>query len=301
MGVSESVTYSLLGARESPPSEYEIVTSRLLYYPGRGFEVNVPLKAFYDKYQSGSLLRAKDWDAFVDPRETTYAKYTRLQMSAETELNLLFEQIEGSDHDRAFSREWLRQLSASLAPVRYPLSGLQMIAAYIAQMAPSGRIAVASLFQAADEQRRIERLAYRMRQLQLIDPELGADSKSVFENDDAWQPLREIVERLLVTFDWGESFVALNLCLKPRLDRLINEEWARAAENNGDRCLPAMCRSFAADAQWHRDWSASLISLAQRDGDPMSTQAIKDWVDEWTPGAVRAVASLARVFTGGTP
>jgi len=34
-------------------------------------------------------------------------------------------------------------------------------------------------------------------------------AKSLWENDPLWQPLRQFVERLLVTYDWGEAFVAL--------------------------------------------------------------------------------------------
>ena len=46
-----------------------------------------------------------------------------------------------------------------------------MLAAYIGKMAPSSRITIAASFQAADEMRRVQRLAYRMRQLQVTHPE----------------------------------------------------------------------------------------------------------------------------------
>ena len=35
-----------------------------------------------------------------------------------------------------------------------------------------------------------------------------------WEEDGAWQPLREAVENMLIAYDWGEAFVALNLAVK---------------------------------------------------------------------------------------
>jgi toluene monooxygenase system protein E len=36
-----------------------------------------------------------------------------------------------------------------------------------------------------------------------------------------WQPLREVVEKLLITYDWAESFFGLNVVLKPLFDQLF--------------------------------------------------------------------------------
>jgi len=51
--------------------------------------------------------------------------------------------------------------------------------------------------------RRIQRIAYRIRQLQQIYPEFANSSKTLCETDPIWQPMREAVEKLLVAFDWG--------------------------------------------------------------------------------------------------
>ena len=44
-------TYSHLAHRRKVPSEYDIVSSRLLYHVERGFEIDVPLAPFYQRYQ----------------------------------------------------------------------------------------------------------------------------------------------------------------------------------------------------------------------------------------------------------
>src|SRR5204863_1759615 len=60
-------TYSHLEGQRRIPSEYEIVTTNLLYYPARGFEVEVPVRAWYDRHQRGGGLACSDWERFRDP------------------------------------------------------------------------------------------------------------------------------------------------------------------------------------------------------------------------------------------
>ena len=52
-----------------------------------------------------------------------------------------------------------------VCPFRFPTHGLQMLASYIAQMAPASRITNCASFQAGDELRRQQRIAYRTAQL----------------------------------------------------------------------------------------------------------------------------------------
>src|SRR5687768_5921749 len=124
-------TYSHLERDRRLPKEYELVTSRLLYYPGRGFEVSTPLEAWYEKYQGASLLGGCDWESFSDPRETTYAKYTALALQGETYLDGVLEAIQTTGYDRTLETEWRATLDRVLGPLRYPLHGFQMIAAYV--------------------------------------------------------------------------------------------------------------------------------------------------------------------------
>jgi hypothetical protein len=288
-------TYSLLGTRASAPSEYEIVTSRLLYYPGQGFTLDVPAREWYARYQQGSPLRARDWDAFVDPRETTYTKYTRLQKAGERRIDALFETIEAERYDEQLARPWLETLSRAWAPQRYLFHGLHMAASYVGKMAPSGRIAMAALFQSADELRRIERIAYRMRKLQDVWPEFGRDSKELWQREPLWQAAREAVERLLVTYDFGEALVALNVCLKPVLDQVAVRLLAERARRGGDRHLGELLDILHEDCVWQRAWSSALLALARKD-DPGSERALHTWTAAWMPVAVRAGDGLLALF-----
>jgi toluene monooxygenase system protein E len=299
--VQQKTFWHLLPQRRMP-SEYEIVTSKLLLNTGEGFtgkrfELDVPLREWYEQYQQGCPLACSSWEKFRDPRETTYTKYTELQMEKEIFVDCIFEEIEANGYDRELQPQWVQTLATLIAPFRYPSHALMMIAAYVAQMAPGGRIVVAATFQAGDEARRVERLAYRVRQLQLAYPGFAADSKALWEQDPRWQPLRRFIERLLVTYDWGEAFVALNLVLKPMIDDLFLKRMSDLALGHDDHLLGQIFYSLGEDCQWHRQWSQALTQTAIEDT-PANRQLIQSWIDKWYLGAVRAVDAFSSLFEG---
>jgi hypothetical protein len=104
-------------------------------------------------YLFEKLVTSSSWEKFRDPRETTYTKYTELQMEKEIFVDCILEEIEANGYDRELQPQWIQTLETLVAPFRYPGHALMMIAAYVAQMAPGGRIVVAATFQAGDEAR----------------------------------------------------------------------------------------------------------------------------------------------------
>jgi len=290
-------TYSHLLAARRVPTEYEIASSRLLYYTERGFEVTLPMAEFYRQHQQGSRLRSADWERFRDPRETTYPRYTALMAGRETFVDGLLESAGQTGYDLTLGGAWLALFESAFAPLRYPFHGLQMVAAYIGQMAPSGRIAMVALFQAADEVRRIQHIAHRIAGLRQSRgrPGFCADGMTRWLEEPAWQPLRETVERLLVTFDWGEAFAGLNLCVKPALDELMMVRWAEVARDRGDYVLAQIVHSLEQDCRWQRDWTAALARFLC-EADPDHRRVLAEWIGFWRPPALRAAASLGELW-----
>ena len=199
-------TYWHLGADRRLPSDYEIATSKLLPHVDRqGFALELPASDFYRRHQAGSLLVSQRWDELYDPRATTYTKYVDLAREREGFVERLLTSIEEADYDQELPSAWLETLGGVLSPLRFLCHGLQMAAAYVGQMAPSGRIAVAALFQCGDEIRRIQRSAQRLALLARRRPDVGTAGRRLWQSDPRWQPLRQAVEKLLVTYDWGEA------------------------------------------------------------------------------------------------
>jgi hypothetical protein len=293
-------TYSLLGARSSPPLEYDIVASRLHYYVGRGFETDVPLRHWYERYQQQSPLQCADWDAFVDPQQTTYPKYTRTRKDAELALDQLTLALDSAAAERAPPEAWTAALARILPPLRYAFHGMHMIASYVGHMAPSGRITMAALFQSADELRRIERIAYRMCFMQESGArEFGVHSKAEWQSAPHWQPLREATERLLVAYDWGEALVGLNLCLKPVVDEVVVGRLLEECRRQQDAYWTAVLEHAYADCRWQREWTVALVRLAVAQN-PGNREVIGRWLELWGPRALLAAESLAGLLPEGS-
>lgn len=282
--------WHLEGARRAP-TDYEIATSKLLYYVGRGFEVDVPLADWYRRHQSG--LTCDDWDRFADPRETTYAKYVALQQAKEAHVDGLLRSIDDSDYDRKLDPGWIDALERLLPPLRHLYHGLQMLAAYVGQMAPGGRITIVAALQAADEMRRVHRLAYRMAMLRRVRPGFGDGARQLWERDPVWQPVRKLIETLLVTWNWGEAFAALNLGAKPVLDRFFLGNVAETARARGDYLLGEIFFSLGEDGAWHRAWGQALAELAAS-ADAGNRDRLAGWAGKWGDEARAAIAPLAR-------
>jgi len=174
-----------------------------------------------------------------------------------------------------------------------------MAAAYVGHMAPGGRVVVAALMQAGDEIRRIQHVAYRIGQLRRTHPAFGDDDRGIWERDPAFQPLREVLERLLVTYDWGEAFVALNLCLKPAVDDFVVTRLAGCARAAGDHSLAELLFALRADCAWQRAWTDALVTVTIAD-QPANREHVERWTAEWRPRAGRAIAALAEAVEAVT-
>jgi toluene monooxygenase system protein E len=292
-----------LGEVRRKPSEYEIVTAKLHYHYRRQpapFELdpNTPINTWYLRYREGSPLQADDWEGFRDPRQLTYQLYVQRQAEREAYVDNLVDEFECHKHDAGLQTEWVRLLKRLYLPARFPIHALQMTALYMAQMAPSSFITNAAYFQAADELRRIQWAAYRAKSLSLEhDAELAssAHTRQRWEEDSAWQPLRETVEKMLIAYDWGEAFAALNLTVKPVFDAVFNAELAELARAHEDALLALMLDDFELDSERSRDWSAALVeyAVAQR---PANTEFLERWVKHWKPLAYRSMEALVELF-----
>jgi toluene monooxygenase system protein E len=71
-------------------------------------------------------------------------------------VDCILEEIEVSGYGGRLSPRWVHILSAVIAPLRYLGHGLQMLASYIGQIAPSGRIVIPAPLQAGEEMRRVQ-------------------------------------------------------------------------------------------------------------------------------------------------
>ena len=297
-------TWSLLGEVRRRPSVYEATAAKFVYHFRREpapFEMDpgAAINQWYLTNREGSAFNVDDWEGFRDPAKLTYSDYVTLQHDRETYLDLLIDHHEGSGSVGALDPRWVETLTTSFVPLRFPLHVLQMTALYVGQMAPSAYIINCAYFQAADEMRRIQRIAYLTKLLANAHGDRIASTgtaRDPWQSGTAWQPLREVSERMLGVSDWGEAFVVLNLALKPALDSVCNDSLASLAVANGDEFLALMLAEFQRDSARSQNWTSALVQYAV-EKDPGLADAVRGWLEVWTPRADAAVAGLAGLYS----
>jgi toluene monooxygenase system protein E len=296
-------TWSLLGDVRRRPTPYEVTAAKFNYHFRRDpapFEMDpqAPFNQYYLTYREGSPFNVDDWEGFRDPAKLTYSDYVTLQHERETYVDLLTDHHELAESVSDLSDAWVATLRDLFVPLRFPLHVLQMVGLYVGQMAPAAYITNCANFQAADEVRRIQRIAYHTKVLANAhgaDLAETATAREAWTQGEAWQPLREALEQLLTVRDWGEAFVALNLAVKPALDTVINNQLAALAARNGDEYLSLLLSEFDRDSERSRAWSAALVTYALG-RDPSLADVVSGWMATWQPRAEAAVSGLAGLF-----
>jgi len=295
-------TWSHLAGQRRRPSEYEIVSTNLLWSTDDevpwALAPGMHMNQWYMKYRDGSPLKHDDWNAFRDPDEMVYRSYNVQQDGQETYVDGLLDEHNATNYDSRLSAEWIANLAALYTPGRYLLHGVQMGSAYLVQMAPASTIVNCAMLQAADQLRWVSRIAYRTKELANAAPDtgFGDQERSQWEGAAAWQGFRELIERTLAAYDWGEHFTALNLVAKPAIDAAFVRQLGAAAEQSGDSLLKLLADAHQTDNVRARRWSAALIEfMLQQDG---NKDALAGWVAKWAPLGDAAIDAYCAALPG---
>jgi len=302
-GPTKRRTWSAFGDIKRRPSEYEIVTHALHYSMREGraapFEANPSsaMNMWMLTYRDESPLQADNWDGFRDPDQYTYREYVTQQDEAEVVIRELCSEFHDRGHDAKLDPAWVNTLRLLFTPSRYPLHGLQMMAAYIGQVAPSSYITNAAAFEAADYVRAVCVVAYRTRELQLAHADAGfvTGEQQTWQTQKEWQPARQVIEEGLVAYDWRESFAALNLVLRPTLESVLYKAFSQVASENGDELTSLLLANLSDDGERAARWSAALCTYAIAQN-PANAAVLNRWVEKWTPKADAAAAGMAKIL-----
>ena len=287
-------TWSHLAGNRKRPSEYEIVSTNLHYHmdnPDNPWELDpdIPMAKWYREFRNQSPLKCDDWDQFRDPDQLIYRTYNLLQDGQETYVTGLFDQFNERGHDQMLDEDWVGVLARFYTPSRYPFHALQLGSAYLHQMAPASTITNCATYQTADSLRWLSHTAYRTQELSLGFPEagFGANERQIWEEDEAWQGFRELLEKALIAWDWAESFVAINLIAKPAIEEALLVQFGDLGRDRGDTLLGLLTQAQMRDAERHRRWASALVSMAmETEG---NTAVLQGMVDKWLPLADAAI------------
>ena len=288
-------TYSYFANQDWFPTEYEITTSQSIYYPDMSLSIKNGIQEWYSKYQQQSVFTCSNWNEFCDPSQYTYFKYISEKIEKTYLLQGLFEMCRTTRYYGDLSADWIKKLHLLYAPQIYPAHAMQMISSYIGQMAPSARIVITSGFQSANEISRIQTITENMEIVSAGQKNITEDAKQLWEDHYIYQPLRKLMEEALIIYDWGQAFVALNLCIKPILDEFFLHQFSLQALVNGDHLTSNVAFYKFQESEWQADWSTDLAQIVLKQN-PGSSSEIKSWVDNWSNRTLDALLPLYDLF-----
>lgn len=291
-------TWSHLAKNRRRPTEYEVVSTELLWTrqdPDAPFTLSsgIPMSQWFIKFRENTQLTHTDWDAFRDPDQLVYRTYNTIQDGQEAYVDGLLDEHARNDHDFGLSDEWLTQLAARYTPGRYLIHALQMSSNYLVALAPSSTVANCLMFQAGDQLRWVSRIAYRTAELRRSHPGVGfgETERGQWEASAHWRGFVELIEKMLVTWDFAEQLIVLNVIAKPAIDAAYLRQFGNCGRRHGDALIGLLADAQCIDSERSKRWTRALVQFVL-DDDTIAAQNLermRAWVTTWVPLADNAI------------
>lgn len=242
-----------------------------------------------------TALKMKDWYAFRDPRQFYYGTYTiaRARMQETTEADFDFLEARGVASTMPAAA---RQLALDvLLPLRHVAWGSNMNNSFCAAYGYGTAITQPCLYHAMDQ---LGIAQYLTRIGLLLDaPDALDAAKAAWLDSPDWQPLRRMVEDLLVTHDWFELYTAQNLALDGLLYPLVYGYFDGALSAQSGLTVSMLTRF---QSEWYAEsskWVDASIRTAATASDENRT-LVSGWLRTWRDRAAEALAPVARLALG---
>jgi phenol hydroxylase P1 protein len=281
---------------DKPASRYEEGT--LDVQPTENFHYRPlwdPEHELYD--ETFSCVRLTDPYSFRDPRQYYYAPYVANRAALHDAFGKTLGYLEERSLLTLLPRGWQDVVATVLVPLRHFESGAQLISVAGARFAYGTAVEQCLSFAAFDRVGNAQMLSRVGISLADGSDELLGEAKSSWMESPALQPLRRVVEELLVERDWVTSTVGLDLIdrlLYPLLYRHLDE----AALLGGAGAYSLVAQHFAGWYDDNRRWLDAL--LAEWVADPghgaENRARLQEMTDTWLPRAQEAVAAVAEAI-----
>lgn len=286
---------------DRPASRYE--EGSIAVQPRENFHYRplwAPEHEIYD--ESWSRLRLTDPDAFTDPRQYYYAPYVTARAHLHEAVTATLDYLGRRDILDRLPDGWKAILAELVIPLRHYESGAQMISTYGCRFAYGSTVEQCLSFAAFDRVG-IAQLLSRVG----IALDGGSDSilvaaKRSWMTAPALQPLRRLVEELLVEPDWAVATLGLDLA-----DRLLHgllyrhlDEAALLGGAGGYSLLAQHLSTWFAD---QRRWLDALYKawVADPGYGSANAAALAGAADRLLPQALAAVQEIAAAADAQVP
>jgi phenol/toluene 2-monooxygenase (NADH) P1/A1 len=283
---------------DKPASRYEEGT--LDIQPTENFHYRPlwdPEHELYD--ESFSVVRLTDPYSFRDPRQFYYAPYVTNRAGLHDGFLKSLAYVDDRKLLNTLSDGWKSVLQTTLVPARHYESGAQLIAVTGARFAYGGTVEQCLSYSAFDRIGNAQMLSRIGISLGEGTDDVLVAAKRHWVEAEHLQPLRRVVEELLIEKDWVVSTIGLDL-----VDRILYPLFYRhlddVALTSGAAAYGLLAQHFAT---WHADqrrWLDALVAewLADPTHGAANREHLSAMVATWLPLAAEAVVVVAEHLDG---
>jgi phenol/toluene 2-monooxygenase (NADH) P1/A1 len=244
-----------------------------------------------------SALRLTDPYAYTDPRQFYYTPYVTNRAALHDEFDKTLGYLEDRGLLAKMPAAWRSVLASVVVPLRHYESGAQLITVTGARFAYGTSLEQCCTFAAFDRIANAQMLSRVGIALAGGTADVLTTAKQEWLDSDHLQPLRRLVEEIMIVDDWAEGLLAVNL-----LDSLI---YPLVYSGIDERALLEGAGAYSLFAQhltaWFTDqrkWLDALITAWREDGayGDGNAEHLARVNATWRPRAQEAAEALSAVI-----
>jgi propane monooxygenase small subunit len=247
---------------------------------------------------------AHGWHEFRDPNEEWELSLYRYNSNVVRQVT---QNVEAARQSKAFEQwntNWVRFVERNVGAWMHVDHGLGLyLFANANRRAPTNMHNNAISVNSMHRIRSAQDLAlYNLTLSEEIEGFDGSAHLDAWNNDEAWQGVRKVTERLTaVDDDWGESVFATNVVFEPLLGELFRSNLVQQiAAQNGDFVTPTVMGAGEYDySQRDLRWTQACFGPLTTDKEfaDHNKRLMQGWLSDWVPECLEAARTLQPLWS----
>jgi propane monooxygenase small subunit len=246
---------------------------------------------------------ATGWHEFRDPNEEWELTLYRYNSNVVRQVT---QNVEAARQSKAFEQwnpNWVRFVEQHIGAWMHVDHGLGLyLFANANRRAPTNMHNNAISVNSMHRIRAAQDLAlYNLTLSEEIDGFDGSAHLETWNNDPAWQGVRDVAERLTGIDDWCEAIFAANIVFEPLVGELFRSQLVQqAAPRNGDFVTPTVIGAAEFDfAERDLRYTTAMFELlvGDREFADHNRAILQGWLSTWTAHALSAARTLQPLWS----